>query len=1266
MPPKPYIQFNPKTHTFYDQDEKTEKTTINDYAPVLENLTEEIITTGNLETLQSFWDEKKDTLNDQEKVYMQSRINAAVEFEKARNKSLENLAKGQNPPVPETDKVNGYTGLSNIHSENYQTSGNGCWSVAYSNLLRSRGVELSQEAIRGWRPDHKKDPATPQEKKNQERIRHSAAKRMNEDTVNNIMDMADIMAEVLPNTAMSSIKIDPLDKMTFLVDGKTPTDNQMKSIQDYFDIKAENELKTTILNAIHYDKSPIAMLVGGHYMTITGINDDMTKLRVEDSVQAESKDRTREMTFQEIMQLAFYPHQNPEGKMVEPIGIELQWLHDLKPIGYENRGVEQNSILIDHDKDFVKVDAEGSVKVSVPKTNKTAGVYGNIGNGQYLGTGVSDIKTFDLKGLSEYVGKNVTSLYGTDGNFPFANTDSYYPKKVIFPGDPELKKYITNPEVTTTLNTTTVQTDTIQSNSTTTVQTDTINIPPNFIQNSDVTQKGVETIKNSIQNPQPHQFSEEFRGSLIALDDKIELVHGKDNKFAKDRLQQDFNLLIDEIKKDPFIQNSINDPNWENTYRNGFENNPESFTVNMIHSMVNNFGLQNQVNLISKPAGQVDPAALNLVNPNQPQPQPQPTIIANSDTTQIVNNINLANHASNIINNTNPTADNTQPNLNTNNQTNPVINNSQPTMQNPTQTQNPNGPVYIPLPVREVGFNNGFVDHLKEVRRKVDEAKNNNIPLNQLEAHMGPQVRRLKEYINTNLTFKNELGPDWEQNFDSQYARNPLGTVNVMINTISTKYFLQNAVPVSGTERFVNQPAPVQTQPNTTQTQPNTTQTQPNTDQTQPNTTDNQNRTETNPDNPLRDPNNIDIDAKIKQNWDAMNWKGEEAGDDLDDDELDIDNDTRRLSVDITDEDAVHDNQEMEVEVRSTMLAEIISLAELKARKVKRGEENPKVSVDEMNTHVQKIKDDPAFRRLFETGKDKQIIESRSMLDLRRGLRECVDEIKNEKKYDQGARKDLIQKRSRYLAKKLEDTKTGSYDKKGWISRKKNTTEFDSVLAAIKDTGNGNISNRGLKESVEIVKKYLNGKEGERSRGFGRERWDLCMTYLKEVMPRNEFEAYCKEINKARKVENKPSDDLFVSPEMFGYPKEPVTSMMNELKNRIRKGQGTERDFATAIAIRKLCDENGRFKLNTNVDSKEARRRITRETEKIMRQDNFKRFMSDVPANERVEMLKGNCNKLLKYEQRVRQANMEIDTGAIHRSNTTVARDNSTKQRLSI
>ncbi|MCR5291571.1 MAG: hypothetical protein K6E28_01625 [Eubacterium sp.] len=1242
MPPKPYIQFNPKTNTVFEPDLKSEKTTVYDYEPVLENLTEEIITTGNLETLQTFWDEKKETLNDQEKGYMQSRISAAMEIEKARNKSLENLAKGQNPPVPEPDNVDGYKGFSNIHSENYQTSGSGCWSVAYSNLLRSRGVDLSQETIRGWRPDHKKDPSTPQEKINQERTRHSAAMRMNQDTVNNIMDMADIMTEVLPNTAMSSIKIDPLVKEIFQIDGKVPSEGDMKKIHDFHDATANKYLKDTIMQALVNDKSPVAMLVDGHYMTITGISENRSVFRVEDSVQAKPEDRTRYMSIDEIIQKAFYPHENAEGKTVEPKGIELQWLHSLQPIEHDSKS---NNIDIanvsEHDKNFVNIDVStGEVKVDVPMSHRTAGLYGNKGNGQYLGSGVSDMTTLNMDELSQYVGKKVTAQIGINGASIFSNADTYYPNKIMFPGDPQLQKYITNP-------TTTVQTE-----QTTTIQTDTnLNIPLNFIQNSDATQKGLETILNSMNNQnQLHQFSDEFKGSLLAMDDKMELIKGKDNKTAEDTLNADFNTLIEEIKKDPYISNSINDPDWEKNYRNGFKSNPEKFAMNVIHSMVNHFGLQEQVKINNKPIDPVNPAALGLVNPN-----PQPTIVVNSDTTQIVNNINLANHSSNIINNTNLNTDsNIQPNLNTDSNIQPQPQNI---VQNPTQQMNANGPLYPPLPVREVGFNNGFVDHLKEVRQKVDEAKNNNIPLNQLEAHMGPQVRRLKEYINTNLTFKNELGPNWEQNFDSQYAQNPLGTVNGMINTISTKYFLQNAVPVSGTERFVNQPAPVQTQPNTTQTQPNTTQTQPDTTQTQP---------DTNPNNPLRDPNNIDIDAKIKQNWDAMNWKGEEAGDDLDDDELDIDNDTRRLSVDITDEDAVHDNQEMDVEVRSTMLAEIISLVELKARKVKRGEENPKVSVDEMTTHVQKIKDDPAFRRLFETGKDKQIIENKSLYDLRRGLRECVDEIKNEKKYDQGARKDLIQKRSRYLAKKLEDTKTGSYDKKGWISRKKNTTEFDSVLAAIKDTGNGNISNRGLKESVEIVKKYLSGKEGERSRGFGRERWDLCMTYLKEVMPRNEFEAYCKEINKARKVENKPSDDLFVSPEMFGYPKEPVTSMMNELKNRIRKGQGTERDFATAIAIRKLCDENGRFKLNTNVDSKEARRRITRETEKIMRQDNFKRFMSDVPANERLEMLKGNCNKLLKYEQRVRQANMEIDTGTIHRSNIMVARENRPRQRLSI
>ena len=51
------------------------------------------------------------------------------------------------------------------------------------------------------------------------------------------------------------------------------------------------------------------------------------------------------------------------------------------------------------------------------------------------------------------------------------------------------------------------------------------------------------------------------------------------------------------------------------------------------------------------------------------------------------------------------------------------------------------------------------------------------------------------------------------------------------------------------------------------------------------------------------------------------------------------------------------------------------------------------------------------------------------------------------------------------------------------------------------------------------------------------------MMFLKETMPRKDFEAYCRNINVMRGVANRPSSPKYISPEMFGYKKEPFGSV---------------------------------------------------------------------------------------------------------------------------
>ena len=398
-------------------------------------LTPEVVNSGNLELLKKFQQEHESALEGYpaEQKYLEARIHSAEQVQKEREDNLNDLAEGNVPEPPEPDvSEDGFVGFSKLKYDRKQTSNNGCWSCAFSLLLQSRGVDLTQEEIRAWRPNY------PEGTPKNEQASPSRQLTMNYDTSNSVFENADLVSNVLPNTGMEQLTLAPLNPEQLTVDGKLPDEKQKKLVHDA--VKAEYNkqmkelLRKTFDKALNKDKSPVAVNFNGHYITVTGMHPDGT-LRYEESSAKYWPKHTRTMTLDDLVKEGL---KQREADAYRSAGMQLCWLKDLKTPEYEKREQEK-TVLHPENESFVRVDGKGNVTVDVPMEGTLSSAAGKPADGKVDGKNVETPVTLDQTELEKKLGGKVES-FGAKGQFFLGTTERYYPKKVYFKGDPELKQ----------------------------------------------------------------------------------------------------------------------------------------------------------------------------------------------------------------------------------------------------------------------------------------------------------------------------------------------------------------------------------------------------------------------------------------------------------------------------------------------------------------------------------------------------------------------------------------------------------------------------------------------------------------------------------------------------------------------------------------------------------------------------------------------------------------------------------------------------------
>lgn len=216
----------------------------------------EIMNTSNVEEIADFitvYADELKRINPLYTDYLQRQTEAVIKLEGM----AQSISKGNIPEQTGVKKLK-HGSLLQIKQTEHQTSGNGCWSVAYSNMLQSQGVKLTQQEIRAYR--QMKDAAEAGKLSNTE------AEILFNDKVSNPFEKRDILHNLMPDKAMQEVVF------SYTEEGDSRI--QLKRTEDF--------LKKHIKEAIDIHHSPVALLVEGHYRTIVGYDGD--RLLYKDSL----------------------------------------------------------------------------------------------------------------------------------------------------------------------------------------------------------------------------------------------------------------------------------------------------------------------------------------------------------------------------------------------------------------------------------------------------------------------------------------------------------------------------------------------------------------------------------------------------------------------------------------------------------------------------------------------------------------------------------------------------------------------------------------------------------------------------------------------------------------------------------------------------------------------------------------------------------------------------------------------------------------------
>ncbi|MCR4762867.1 MAG: hypothetical protein K5696_04990 [Lachnospiraceae bacterium] len=276
--------------------------------------------------------------------YLDQRIAGLSRIDQVMKECGRRTESGKGPVTPPvTTFLDGTVMLANFHQEDFQTSPQGCWSVALSNLLKSRGVNLTQKDVRAFR--------TTKTLQQGENTRALETNEFNNEAGSDPFNDSELVMRTAPNTAMHTWGFEDLP----------PARIENGAIyRDEADDTAVEAIREQVKYALQHDHSPVAIKYCGHYRTIVGIRGNT--LLFKDSRQPDNAeirngvvpdpDHTHSIDLYEVVKET---RTQPAGYQRDLSLVWLSELHKDKVTG----GVEELKNYQD-----LRVDKEGKVTLS--------------------------------------------------------------------------------------------------------------------------------------------------------------------------------------------------------------------------------------------------------------------------------------------------------------------------------------------------------------------------------------------------------------------------------------------------------------------------------------------------------------------------------------------------------------------------------------------------------------------------------------------------------------------------------------------------------------------------------------------------------------------------------------------------------------------------------------------------------------------------------------------------------------------------------------
>ena len=391
-----------------------------------------ILSTGNLATLEDFYEKNKERMTKADLQYMNARLHTARKIENLEKKAKADLYNDVQVPKLKFSTSGGFSGLA-MKLPRKQTSDNGCWSCSLELLLKSRGVELTQEEIRAFRPDFKAGE--------EQQMSDDRRKSMDLDRSAYLYDQSDLILKVLPNTAVQQLTLNPL-QYDFGFEGKEKLKGddfvaaRAQGVRAYKKVFKE-QFAEIVRNALDNDRSPISLNLGnGHFVTITGISKKGDLIRVEDSLRSKTN-TTDFLRVDELIDKYMVPKSFADTKN----GCSLVWLKDITPPEYEP-GKKKDFTFDPIDGRTAETDEKGKLtfrKNDTQDSSFSVSTNPKPGNGMLKGQELTRSVVMDEKKIKKAFNGRWMSAFGGDKQFYLGSVQTYYPKEVFARKDPRLK-----------------------------------------------------------------------------------------------------------------------------------------------------------------------------------------------------------------------------------------------------------------------------------------------------------------------------------------------------------------------------------------------------------------------------------------------------------------------------------------------------------------------------------------------------------------------------------------------------------------------------------------------------------------------------------------------------------------------------------------------------------------------------------------------------------------------------------------------------------